>query len=277
MPVNLKRKQAGLTLIEIMIALLLGLIVIGGALSIYISTIRSSTDITNSARLNYDLDSVMQFIVNDVRRAGYWAGGVAESKAENSPTNPGNPFTIGTANIQIPESSCILYTYDADADGILDDSATDVDTIGPDEDEPEYYGFKLENGELKVRSSKIADNDCTGDGWETITDSNKIEITHLQFSFLPIAAQAAVANVHPALAALSATTRCLNSTPSPDESFDTTCALANDAGDIATNDLAAEKRVINIIISGRIENDHDVIKTISSSVQVKTPRIYKQL
>ena len=269
----LARKQKGFTLIEIMISLLLGIIVIGGALSIYISTVRGGTDITNSARLNYDLDSVMQLMVNDIRRSGYWGGAVSGSNAINSATNPGNPFTLGTANIQIPVSSCILYTYDFDDDTVLDVDG-EAGSLG---DESEFFGFKLEDAEIKVRSSKVADNDCVGDGWEAVTDSDKIEITHLQFSFVAIAAQLAVANVHPALSALPATTRCLNSTPNPDTSFNTTCALANTAGNIVANDLATEKRIINIIISGRVDRDNDVTKTISSTVQVKTPRIYVQL
>jgi len=80
----IKLKQKGFTLIELMIAMMLGLIVIGGALSIYISTIRSSSDVVNSARLNYDLDSAMQLMVNDIRRAGYWGGAVAGSDATNN-------------------------------------------------------------------------------------------------------------------------------------------------------------------------------------------------
>lgn len=273
MPVKYRKKTAGFTLIEIMISLLLGLMVIGGALSLYISTIQGSTTITNSARLNYDLDSIMQFMLNDIRRAGYWGGASSDSNAINSATNIGNPFTLGTANIQIPEDSCILYTYDSDDDSVLDINGA-AGTLG---DTNEFFGFKLEDDEIKIRSSKIADNDCSGDGWESITDSNMIEVTHLQFSFLAIAAQAAVANSHPALAALPSTTRCLNSTPNPDTSFNTTCALANTAGNVVTDDLATEKRIINIIISGRVNGDNDVTKTISSSVQVKAPRIYVQL
>jgi len=273
MRVKCKKKNTGFTLIEIMISLVLGLIVIGGAISIYISTIRGSTDVTNSARLNYDLDSVMQLMVNDIRRAGYWGGGIADSNAINSTTNIGNPFTLGSANIQLPSSSCILYAYDFDDDTVLDINGA-AGTLG---DTNEFFGFKLEDGAIKIRSSKIADNDCVGDGWESITVSDMIEITHLQFSSLAIGAQAAVANVHPALSALSSTTRCLNNTPSPNTSFNTTCTLANTAGNIVANDLATEKRIINIIISGRVNGDNNVTKTISSSVQAKAPRIYVQL
>ena len=287
MPVNKQKVKKmnqlkGFTLLEIMIALSLGIIVVGGALSMYISTVRSSSDTIKSARLNYDLDSVMMFMVNDIKRAGYWAGAKSGSNAINSATNTGNPFTIGTANIQIPISSCVLYTYDFDGDGALDDASLDVNTTGSDEDTSEFFGFKLDNGEIKVSAAKTVDgvaNCGSTDGrWESIVESNILEITHLQFSFSALAQQAAVANVHPLLPALTATTRCLNTSLNPDVSFNKTCAAAVTDGDVpARPALLTEKRVLNISISGRVKNDINVIKTISSSVQVRNPRIYNQL
>jgi len=272
---SLKRKQKGFTLIEIMIALMLGLIVIGGAMSIYISTIRGSADITNSARLNYDLDSVMQLMANDIRRAGYWGGAIVDSSAANNPSDcsgpisdDGNPFTCDASNIQTPISTCILYTYDFDENALLDGV------------EFEFFGFKLDDGQIKVRSSKIPDNtgDCSGAGWQSMVNSNLIEVTYLQFSFESIAEQAAVANSHPLLPALTATTRCLNIRPNPDTSFNTSCDIAdNTAGNIATGDLVIEKRVVNIHLSGRVKNDTDVIKSISSSIQIKNARVFNQL
>jgi len=259
--VNKYIKGRGFTLIELMISMMLGLIVIGGALSIYISTIKSSGDIVKSARLNYNLDSVMQLMVNDIRRAGYWGLAISGSNAVNDVAGGtlGNPFTVGTANIQIAEmggesaGSCILYTYDGEnSDGALDDGSV----IGK---KGEYYGFRLNNGRIDIRyqATGVAKT-CDAASWEVITNENLIEITSLQFSFLPVGP-------------LVATTRCLKN---PDTSFNTTCALTDTAGSITAGDLMTEKRIINIILSGRVKNDNNVIKTISSSVQVRAPYIY---
>ena len=62
------KKQTGFTLIEIMISLLLGLIVLGATISIYIAAIRGSSDVIKSARLNYDLDSALSMMANDIRQ-----------------------------------------------------------------------------------------------------------------------------------------------------------------------------------------------------------------
>ena len=244
------KRSKGLTLIEIMISLLLGLIVIGGALSIYISTIRSSTDISNSARLNYDLDSAMQLMVNDIRRAGFWGGAIAGSDAEI------NPFTIGVANIQIPVDSCILYTYDGDGDGVL-------------VDDNEYYGFKLQDGNIRIWTSNAVDasGDCTANGWETITNEGKVNISSLTFSFLPSAASAGP----PSIPALPQSSQCLNTTTSL--AYNTPCSSVTVAN-LPSGNVAAETRQINIVMTGEVSGDSSVTKVLTATVRVRNDRTF---
>lgn len=264
MIVNINRKQKGFTLIEIMISLLLGLIVIGGALSIYISTIRSSTDITNSARLNYDLDSVMQLMVNDIRRAGFWGGAVSGSSARNNPTtcDEGNPFSCGTTNIIVSkkageaDNSCILYTYDADSSGIN----TPLN-VTDDVDLDEFFGFRLNGDGIDIRFSvdNTTDLDCDSGNWENIVDTTKIQITALSFS---------ISNY-----------KCLNT--STNEPYDGSCALAFAAavgtvGKLSANDEAAETRQIDITLSGNVSSDTPVRKNLTGIVKVRNDRIFTQ-
>jgi len=239
MLVNIKRKQKGFTLIEIMIALMLGLIVIGGALSIYISTIRGSTDVTNSARLNYDLDSAMQLMTNDIRRAGYWGGATVDSDARS------NPFMSATANIQISNytdadavthtNGCIVYSYDSNGNNAIDEN--------------EYFGFRLDRGAIWTRSTvDVSGGDdptnCTdGDNWNRIIDENKINIDSLSFT---------------------TNHKCLN------VNVDTTCAVTA----LVAGDEAIEVRQINISITGQVIGDLNVDKTLTSFVKIRNNRIY---
>ncbi len=64
------KKQSGFSLVELMIALVLGLIVVGGGITIYGLSIKGGSDTIKSVRLNYDLDSAMALMMNDSRRAG---------------------------------------------------------------------------------------------------------------------------------------------------------------------------------------------------------------
>ncbi|MDF1582800.1 MAG: prepilin-type N-terminal cleavage/methylation domain-containing protein [Methyloprofundus sp.] len=266
---NIKRNN-GLTLIEIMIALLLGLIVIGGALSIYIATIRSSTDITNSARLNYDLDSVMQLMVNDIRRAGYWGGAITGSDARN------NNFTQAATDIQIrniaapttavSSGNCILYTYDADANGANEDPANPgFDTAGTPVlivNTNEYYGFRLNGTELEMRISGTAATaqSCGINAeWNNITDENKVSISAMTFS--------------------DNNSKCFNSTTKKlyaPAGEDKSCPATAVAGFSTAGDTLVETREIAITLTGNVVGDAPVTKSLTANVKVRNNRIFNQ-
>jgi len=241
------KKQTGLTLIEIMIALLLSLIVIGGAISIYISTIKGSTDTMRSNRLNYDLDSTMQLVINDIRRAGYWGGAIAGANSQN------NPFMLAATNVQIPSSNCIVYTYDADADS----------NVGANE----YYGFRLtNNGVIEIKLTGTTTANCTEGTWEPITISeggDQIEITRLEFSFDPIT-----------LPPLIGSSKCLNTAILIDNTATPPNPLESLCTGIPTGNRAIETRQVNIALEAEMVNDDTVTKSISNSVRIRNDRIF---
>lgn len=157
------KRNAGFTLIELMIALVLGLFVVGVTISVYTLVARGSSETVKSARLNHDMQMAMSVMVNDIRRAGYWGGAVIESNAED------NPFMDATTVLQRPSSTCILYSYDGDnGDGVVDGT--------------EYYGFKLNGTTISIRLSGSTTADCTDGTWSTLTDSDEINVTALTFT-----------------------------------------------------------------------------------------------
>jgi prepilin peptidase dependent protein B len=235
-------KQQGISLIEIMIALSIGLIIVAAAITIYITSIKGSADIAKSARLNHDMDSALALMVNDIRRAGYWGGAKVGADSRD------NPFTVsGTTDLQIPSASCVLYTYDANADGEVDDGT---------DDPAEYYGFRLNAGNIQMRSSNIA---CDAGGWNSLNISDgreQVEITNLAFT---------------------ESFKCLRKRlGEADASYDTPCAAAAAAGNLATDDRVIETREISITMAGRAKNDTSVTKTISDRVKIRNDRIFTQ-
>ncbi len=102
------RRQRGVTLIELMVGMLVGLLILMAVSTIYISTIRSSADTLAAARLNQELRAAMSIIAGDLRRAGYW----------NQFEEADNPFDNGVADVEISgDGQCVVYAYDLSNDG----------------------------------------------------------------------------------------------------------------------------------------------------------------
>ena len=244
------RIQSGLGLVELMIGLVIGMIVVGAAMTILTSTLTSSNDSIKMARLDQELRQVMTMVSRDLRRAAAWDGAVDVARISLSDpltlsavsgsvlvnSSKGNLDSIGTKaeggtlvfydgttlhKVTIPDDSyipstesymvtipsaspwpadtiildgvgqgswtilgpqpdinktgnCMLFAYDTNANGLIDDS-------GPNE----YFGYRHidTTSEKSVRTKIINSATCSSTtGWETITDSDTIDITEFEIT-----------------------------------------------------------------------------------------------
>lgn len=91
--------SAGFTLIELMVAMVLGLIVIGAVLALVLSMIRANNETIQATRLTQELRATAAVITSELQRAGSSA----------------NPFdltqnaTLGAVNTAT--AGCIIYNY----------------------------------------------------------------------------------------------------------------------------------------------------------------------
>jgi Tfp pilus assembly protein PilW len=76
--------QRGLSLIELMIGLAMGLFLVAGVIGIFSTTLSDQTANLKSTRLNQELRTALDVMVRDIRRAGYW------SLATSAASPPGN-------------------------------------------------------------------------------------------------------------------------------------------------------------------------------------------
>ena len=152
------QKNAGFTLIELLIGLTLGLMVIASTLTLYVITTRSSSDLLHSTRLNHDLETIMQIMTHDIRRAGYQG------------SSPNAIPSLETYSSGTSFDACILYSYWDDQIGLTP--------------EIKYYGFQLQNNAIRLRKSGLNNDDCdsSDNDWEKITEENVTQITELTFS-----------------------------------------------------------------------------------------------
>ena len=110
------RHYRGFTLVELMVALVAGLIVSGAALAFFFSSMRSNGEYVQSTRLTQELRNSMDLITRDLRRAGY-----DDNVLDLLATSTASPFaklcltTGGSATcLKIANSvgDCIIYAYD---------------------------------------------------------------------------------------------------------------------------------------------------------------------
>ncbi len=157
------QKQDGLTLIEMMIALLLATIVMGTILTIFISNVKSSSENIKMIHLNQELRTIITFIADDLKRAGYSA-------------DPTSTDFINEYNPDIAD--CILYSYDADEDGVRDAD--------------ERFGFKLANNAIEWTQNRTALN-CTSGTWSQLSNPAANQIT--AFNITPTSINTASASI----------------------------------------------------------------------------------
>ncbi len=106
---SLKNKQQGMTLIEIMVALILGLFLIAGVLQIFLGAKQSNRMLDNLSRMQENGRFAMDFISRDIREAGFEicitrqiAGALA---GINNDTTGGNDIKDGTDTITVIKSN----------------------------------------------------------------------------------------------------------------------------------------------------------------------------
>lgn len=108
------RNNKGFTLVELMIAMLLGIFLISGILQIFISSKQTYRVQHNLARLQENGRLALSFIAQDVRMAGYWGcGSIPPDMAGLS--NPNFFYQLGSALQGFESTSATYWTPSLDA------------------------------------------------------------------------------------------------------------------------------------------------------------------
>jgi len=108
-----RQKAGGFSLIELMIALVAGLIVVGAVLAFTLSSLRSNTQMVQAARLSQELRSSMDYVSRELRRAGYDEDALRYYSQTVSGTVVSSPFAaLLVSNPSPAVDACIIYAYD---------------------------------------------------------------------------------------------------------------------------------------------------------------------
>ena len=151
---RMAQRQQGVSLIELMVGLTVGLIIVTAAGAMYITNLLSARDTGASLRLNSEVRLAMDVMTDEIRRAGY---SPTTSPATNPFMAPGTDLRVNAAG------TCVEFAYDANGNGVVDDGSGAAPS--------EYFGFRITNaGTLETRTGGAAAiNDCNTGTWNELT------------------------------------------------------------------------------------------------------------
>lgn len=158
------RHQRGASLIEMMVGITLGLFLLGGAITMFVTNLSSSRIMLLEARINQDLRAAADLISRDLRRSGYWGNAISGTVVGSTATSAtSNPYTsISCTSCSGTSTAQITYTYTQDS--------TEDNSVGNNE----QFGFRLSSGALQMQTSSGT--------WQTMTDANIVTITNFNIT-----------------------------------------------------------------------------------------------
>ena len=161
-------RQRGASLVELMIAMALGLTALAAMTSLVGSGIGMNARLLASSRLNEEVNAIGQLLTRDIKRAGYNADTIA---MVTDPTASPSLFANSLVVSEFPgeaANSCLIFAYDRNSNGV-------IDTVGTNEN----FGFRLNDGAVEIR---IGGATCEVGGWQNLSDTSVVNITDLTFT-----------------------------------------------------------------------------------------------
>lgn len=151
-----KRFSKGLSIIELLIGVAIGLFILAGASAMFVNNVTNSRRLLLETRINQDLRSTMDLISRDLRRGAYWGNSLAGTLATGDPsvTKP-NPYS----NVTVAGSTQVNYTYTRDA---VENDTLNVPT--------EQFGFKLDTTVNAIQMN-------IGSSWQTLTNTDILTVS----------------------------------------------------------------------------------------------------
>lgn len=225
--------QAGLGLVELMVALALGLFIVSVATGLLLSQLKEQHRRLLETRLQQELRAGLVLIEADLRRAGRW--GTAEQglwPVTSTAALPANPYAAA-----VPDSAsspALGYTYSRDA--------TENQTV----DANERFGFRLHptTRALELRTVGAALAPSAADTWQAVSDPQAVVFTEL--------------TVTPSISSLSLSERC--SLPCPTGATDCPPQLSVRLFDVALTAQATVAPSVQARMSRRIHLPTDVLQ-----------------
>lgn len=239
-PTSFLQRQRGLSIIELLIGVAVGLFILGGALKLFGDYINNNRRLLLETRVNQDMRAAADLIARDLRRAGYWGNSTSGVTTTNAqPVAAVSPYAAVNQSIQtsaLPMET--TYTYS---------QGTENSTI----DNAERFGFRASSGVLEYKQGNS--------NWQAITDSNTLTVSN--FTVTPV--QRCVP-LHPYCTTDLATACAPASCPVDGNGCPTSCASTCPFLNV---------RSYKIALQGTSTTDASVVRSLEETVRVRNDQL----
>jgi len=155
--------QRGMTLVELMVGLAVGMIVVAGAVVMATSQIGDHKRLVLETQVQQDLRAAADMMLRDIRRAGAWNSASTSVWAPSNTAPASNPYAgvqvLAKGAVTAAKGDEVVYAY---ADSKLNNAAPAVLPL-----DAEQHGFRLRNKRLEYR---------LGGSYQPLTDPAVLEV-----------------------------------------------------------------------------------------------------
>lgn len=160
----------GFSLVELLVGVAIGLVVATAMISFLMANSKANSQALQGIRLEYELKTAINLMTSDIRRAGFYAS----SRTMVDTGVNSNPFMSVTTDLSTPSTSCLLFSYDLNEDGLLP-------ALGFANSD-ERFGYRLSNQTIQSRAPTDSVFSCNSGDWQDLTNPNLIQVTNLTFT-----------------------------------------------------------------------------------------------
>ncbi|WP_410499945.1 prepilin-type N-terminal cleavage/methylation domain-containing protein [Chitinibacter sp. S2-10] len=143
------KRQSGLSLIELLISLAIGLLLLSAIIAYFYGSLGAQKNVLREMNLSKEMRFAENLLISELRRSGFYPASLATPN-------------LSTLQPGIYSTSCILSSY-----------------YTPDGSTLNYSGFRFISNQLQMRNNaagKCSDAADSGN-WESLIDSSRITIT----------------------------------------------------------------------------------------------------
>ena len=239
-----RQGQRGLSIIELMVGVAVGLFVVGGAAKLFVDNLVNNRRMLVETRINQDLRAATDLIARDLRRAGYW---------RNAHLQTPPPLTAAVANLYSPvtyvSATEATYSYAKDGNNTVEAA--------------ERFGVRRAVDTATGRG--VLELQVASGTWQQITDPLTVEIPSTGLVIAPVSPDR--------IAELWDACPCLGELTCNDDQFKNPNPATGAKGIYFDNRPRLEIRQYTITVRGQSISPLTISRQITETVRVRNDAV----